>query len=581
MFHTTLRCSMSSRLREPVWRSILDDVVCRTSRIMYLTTLFVNCHLTRLCEQGKSLPQKIDQTFFYRCSSAVSSGTSGCWAKADPELLETWNHTFKAFEGPSAKGLGQSRNECCRLLVTLFDNYNDTAMACHQKTFFHAKYRISKTHARWLAGQVRSLVEEPSIPDQYHEIWSEKYPDSFGGRSIREVVMDERAVYNQYRQTLQGKVEYRYHMLRTIDELDQERVQYRRFSLFPLHDPGRRFVPVTNSTLKDLFAANKLGDPKTIHELFDVSEFEVHGWKVQTLRTDGIQLHVVRERRIATAANTPKRRFDCCKSAAPTVVGVDPGYVNVFTAASWSEEHPSFHMSRKEFRHRAGQTAAVRQNNERRKRNPNVLSIESDWARAPVAGCVRFADCVTACACRTPSSVDRLFNFYGNRHQTRLKFHRAQKHQRTMDHVVNLFAGFDHILWGNGSDGHSPGGRSGGPVKRLVSHLTKKTKGRVTLVDEYNTSQMCCHGHGKMDRVFCRKGDRTVPVHGLFSCKSCNRIVNRDLNGALNIARLGDPGNRPTDLCRGATARRQLTGPSAASGCDSGIICGSIICTTS
>ena len=115
---------------------------------------------------------------------------------------------------------------------------------------------------------------------------------------------------------------------------------------------------------------------------------------------------------------------------------------------------------------------------------------------------------------------------------------------------MNLFAEFDHILWGNGS---------GGPVKRLVSHLTKK--GRVTLVDEYNT--MCCHGHGKMDRVFCRKGDRTV--HGLFSCKSCNRTVNRDLNGALNIARLGDVGNRPTDLCRGATAKRQLTGPSAAS----------------
>lgn len=107
VFHTTLRCSLGGRLRDHKWRGIFEDAVNRTSRTMYLTTLLINAHFLRLCECGSPLPEKINQTFIYRCSSAVSAGASSKWGKEDPELLRTYNQVFAdaSYEAPSISGL--------------------------------------------------------------------------------------------------------------------------------------------------------------------------------------------------------------------------------------------------------------------------------------------------------------------------------------------------------------------------------------------------------------------------------------------------------------------------------------------
>ena len=568
VFHTTLRCSLGGRLRDHKWRGIFEDAVNRTSRTMYLTTLLINAHFVRLCECGSPLPEKINQTFIYRCSSAVSAGASSKWGKEDPELLRTYNQVFAdaSYEAPSISGLSQTRNECCRLLVTLFDTYNDDAMAKHQRTYICAKYGLSKTHARWLVGQIRVIDRDPTVPDKYPEIWTEKYEQFPDGKAdILTAIEEERRLYDGFRKTPQGKTQYRFQMLQLIHSVDPERQRFRRFSLFPEHRPHRRFVPITASTLKDMVAYHKL-PPHGIHDVFDLSEFQKSGWEVQMCRTDGVQLHVVRHRTVAVPNTAvPKKPKGDADAAAttPAVVGVDPGYVYVYTAA-WTDVNGDVQtdrMSRVQFRHKTGGDHATFLLERRKKAALEVQDVERQWAACPMTGCVAFEAVAVAAQLRVQSH-GCIYRFYSTRKAAKLRFQLAQKRQRVFDELANRFMGLDRdIIWGNGSDGHSAGGRSGGPVKRLVEHLTKKTK-RVTLVDEYNTSQMCCHGHGRLDPVWRRNEDGSAKrVYGLFTCKTCSKIVDRDVNAALNISRLHGC-QRPPDLCRGHTVSTQVTDPS-------------------
>lgn len=84
---------------------------------------------------------------------------------------------------------------------------------------------------------------------------------------------------------------------------------------------------------------------------------------------------------------------------------------------------------------------------------------------------------------------------------------------------------------------------------------------RVYLVDEFRTSCKCakCNG-GECEKFMTRKNpkpykDNIILVHGLLSCKNCNNVWNRDVNGATNIYKIAknaiNKKGRPDYLCRG------------------------------
>ena len=67
----TVRCSLTKALKNPtLWKPRIEDVVRRTSRLSYLTTLLIDAHLTRLCSEDLPIPD-IDRDFVYHASGVV------------------------------------------------------------------------------------------------------------------------------------------------------------------------------------------------------------------------------------------------------------------------------------------------------------------------------------------------------------------------------------------------------------------------------------------------------------------------------------------------------------------------------
>ena len=97
-------------------------------------------------------------------------------------------------------------------------------------------------------------------------------------------------------------------------------------------------------------------------------------------------------------------------------------------------------------------------------------------------------------------------------------------------------------------------------MKRFLRHLQRKApEGRVFVVDEYLTSQVCSEcgnktvpfktvnepaAHIRRTDKEARRGEPVcVPssfeIHGLRTCQKCRKTLNRDVNAAANMAWVG------------------------------------------
>ena len=188
---------------------------------------------------------------------------------------------------------------------------------------------------------------------------------------------------------------------------------------------------------------------------------------------------------------------------------------------------------------------------------PRVQGLLDDWSKHPL-GTADAGKMQQACEVRMTHHQE-LFNFYAVKSDARLKFLTAQRDQRMMDQEVNRILKLDRpIAFGDGSDGFSPNGKPGGPVKRFMGHLQRKG-GRVIVVDEYKTSKCCWQcgeetvpfrtkheptAHRKWRERMAERGEpvdraSSFQIHGLRTCKLCRKTLNKDVNAALNMATVG------------------------------------------
>ena len=290
-----------------------------------------------------------------------------------------------------------------------------------------------------------------------------------------------------------------------------------------------------------------------------------------------MQFQMVREKNLT--GDHPKQPKPSCPETKEGWVGVDPGHTNMFTAVYHEEgvwKH--FGVSKRQWDH---ETLRTRANKVTARRKPSsVKGIEALWSRHPLGTTSSIAE-----ACRVRFlHYQEVYEFYSTRNAARYKFKMAQRDQRAMDtHANRLLTLNRPIAFGNGSDGSSPGGKAGGPVKRFVRHLKRKSH-CVRVVDEYLTSK-ACHGCCERTEEFRSKnepkahqkwreekemrraaklglntpGTRSEPassfsVHGLRSCKNCCKTWNRDVNAAVNIALVGCC--EGMGLCRPVQLRR-------------------------
>ena len=134
------------------------------------------------------------------------------------------------------------------------------------------------------------------------------------------------------------------------------------------------------------------------------------------------------------------------------------------------------------------------------------------------------------------------------RRWARLRFHTAMKQQRTLDDIANRLCpdGTNSVVaFGNARFNASMKGQMPGPASKIRRHLIVKKKGRVVLVDEFQTSKKCSWctqiqggsvlRHPRMASWKDGVGLHVKNVYELCQCTTCYRTWNRDVNAARNI----------------------------------------------
>ena len=126
------------------------------------------------------------------------------------------------------------------------------------------------------------------------------------------------------------------------------------------------------------------------------------------------------------------------------------------------------------------------------------------------------------------------------------------------------FIGYGGANFGKRATFSSNRGGLSDTCKKLLKKLNDANKIIFLEIDEYLTSQVCSFcGKRSLDNV---KGYWDSPLYSILSCKSCNIVMQRDVNAARNIhgilISLLTKGIRPPILSRSNPPPPHTTSPS-------------------
>ncbi|KAI3655390.1 hypothetical protein MP638_003242 [Amoeboaphelidium occidentale] len=146
--------------------------------------------------------------------------------------------------------------------------------------------------------------------------------------------------------------------------------------------------------------------------------------------------------------------------------------------------------------------------------------------------------------------------FYGSKRWRKLRWSLYIKKQRAYDYAWKKMSfGLKEenviIAYGDGAFNHVSRGHVPTPTKTLFQKLKSKLKWRCRKVDEFRTSKLCrnCNSELEQKKAWTSK-----------FCHGCNKLVDRDINAALNIGDLlvyqnENNGKRPEAFTRSNSAQ--------------------------
>ena len=263
--------------------------------------------------------------------------------------------------------------------------------------------------------------------------------------------------------------------------------------------------------LSSLCRGAKLQIEKDFYKIFPNIPRLDRGSKCHYIRTDGISACLVmrkegveekkkrkREQSKIDASNGGPNRGPSPRNPEENqrLVGIDPGRRDMIAVKS--NEGDSFTISTKSMRHMAGTTDAA-------KRTKTLLSNT-------MIGDSNLFDKLQMLTCRKDSKewmnylyhilpmMDKIIKTYQIKSLRRRRFQSFMKRDRALDAICKrITASKENVLvaFGDASSCHSGFGYAPAPQGRLRARLNLHGA-KVTLIDEYKTSQLCCLCHHKL-----------------------------------------------------------------------------------
>ena len=199
----------------------------------------------------------------------------------------------------------------------------------------------------------------------------------------------------------------------------------------------------------------------------------------------------------------------------------DPGMTTLYHG------HKGTKLSRKQWRSeiRANHTTNI--GNKRNQKIKSILDELSTFSlkKSDISESVR----------KYVAHWETLWTHFGHPWWARHRFRSYGHKHKVLDEIVNDVLGKDHkkiAVFGDGVFASSMKGMSPAPMTMIRDYIARF--GRVVLVDEYLTSQVCSGCHKRMEQ--------SKVEHGVFHCKSdCCKLKttwDRDENASQNIAHI-------------------------------------------
>lgn len=553
----------------------IRQLVRESNELTFKANLLALYHVTRILQEGKE-PPILDRNFFALCLCICNNGTKPTKKKAaDCGLMQSLEELY-GIDKPvcDIKRNGNIIQYDAVNMATVYENDNNIAIYDHMVHYVRAKYRFTrKGHARWIMN--RYVASDPLNFD----VLPRNMPYSI--EDVIKIIETENLLWLDHRE--KKRLQYRFMMLKCIEEQSTEEYTYKSFSLIPLRTMGVKYVDIDIQGIIDVWdrlkpcrmkKSNTTEEQKALLEwnAYRQGKNKIQDWFVfpkrgnkfvpgRMVTTNGYEFHFhfEKNKKRTDRGFAPKRaKKDICEDIDfdPDYVFINETKVNVddprcFAAADVGNHNLFTAVSPTGKIHQNGTPEMEVRNYTKRRYNHSSFRDRVNGRVASLrerSGIQCLMDQLSANSLKTSNLqalrerilvhchiYGTIYDVFSNHQYQKLKVTARMKEKRTIDEMIHwiTWGGKKPLGIGDGSKTSGLKGTTpGGPIRKLRRHAIKRGY-EWNLVKEHYTSKRsgCCAGADvKPMKNAC--GD---DIHGVRICKRCGKTCDRDLNSGFQI----------------------------------------------
>jgi hypothetical protein len=564
-----VKCGLKTSVTNPIFIHIIERYILNISKRIHRAGLLLNHYVLKTLESNTPPEESVcsqigDQMLYY---AALTLGSRSKY----PDLISFFRDNQNKYESiEDLSGYGSSLNSAARSMKTNMNNY--LFMTFDQRILKSLK-DLDKSEKNAVLRRIKCFdCRKSYVFREQEQTFIDTCKSILGAGDM--IITDK------------WIMEHPFQVLKLFRFLIQrcESSETKGFTILPIFHLKRHFITIDAVFLRTIMLEmgliQKTCDVKTFRALKEDhfrSVFKLRNtWKIGgEMKTDGIALcvNVIRRKNdeYEDDDNTNKKKtstkvqYNRKPGDENNYFSNDPGNVNL---ASVIQVHngeiiDKVGFTKWQYKHESN----ININTKKRRKLDKFVEEELSQLSHCCTKTSSSSTFETYLTTKVPM-YDKLWVHYGDKKFARMSFDTYIRSSSSLDGFFLKLSKTKKFDIGNkcdkplmkfGKATWDPGkGWTSGPTKKMIFHARKFF--RVVLVDEYNTTKMCCTCQCKMEPVKqkfigpLRQGRHrwNMKCRGLMRCRSnvCLSVPlkARDYNAAINIGKAWP--FRPTYLCR-------------------------------
>lgn len=569
------KCGLNKALKIPELHERIEERVLQLSKISHRLSLFFNLHTLRLLEEGLPLPKFTGQnrTLYRQCALAGINIIKS--KKANPEIEKSWI-LYKHYFIEVLRLEGDSE------VVDHFAGKYQTIFLNHLKShFFSEQFKMILlfcNNNKKLARKIQSIINNRSDEDT---MFTQEIKDFI--RNQKALLQTTDPIYNSWiENNSHVALRYLYFIQRCFEEWGKP-----NFPIAPIVTIKTHFLVIKTRTLYFLTKgfhqetnekAFEARENYYWHRFFNINRYGKRYRFSQYIETDGVSLciHFKRSRlppspRVIIASTETTLPPSTVLSPERTIA-FDPGRATLLEGVEKLPDGSTkrYRLTKKQYYQESHITKATRKTKDwNREIKYELDALSRTTYRTPVIA--KFLAYVLAIKEHGKVLWEHLTHKKYAQNRMDVYIHK----NKCVDRFFNSLRTPDQeglpklaepkIAFGSAKFAPTGPGEVPAPTTFISKRCCQYYE--TTMIDEYNTTKMCCECGEPLRKLFRKKkkdlGETEESlgltkrngqeIRGLRWCDStrcCRKFRSRDVNAALNILMIATTETRPPQLCR-------------------------------